>query len=115
MKILKTALAAALLMTAASQALSSGMTFKIHNQSDYIINGFYVAGDDGELSPNWMDFELNGGESADMQFSYDGDCDINFVVGWVAEDGSTIMGDLTAIDICDANNIYFDGENATYD
>ncbi len=111
----KLAVAAAILMGGAQQALTAGMTFKIHNESDYIINGFYVAGDDGALSANWMDFELNGGESADMEFGYDGPCEIYFAVGWVAEDETSILGDLTSIDICDANNIYFDGDNATYD
>ena len=97
------------------QAYAAGMTFKIHNDSDYIINGFYVSDEDGNLSPNWMNFELDGGESADMQFDYDGPCDIYFVVDWLAEDGSSIQGDLTSIDICNANNIYFDGEEAYYD
>lgn len=106
---------AAAMAFGASQASAAGMTFKIHNDSDYIINGFYVGDENGNLSDNWMDFELNGGESADMQFDYDGPCDIYFVVDCLAEDGSSIEGDLTSIDICNANNIYFDGDEAYYD
>jgi hypothetical protein len=90
------------------------MKFKIHNESDYIINGFYTV-DDGRTSDNWMDFKLSRGETGNMEFEFDGSCEIEFIVGWEAEDGSTIKGDNTTIDICKANNIYFDGDNATYD
>ncbi|HWU63508.1 MAG TPA: hypothetical protein VN112_15930 [Ensifer sp.] len=116
MNILKVAAAAALTCAmSASSAFSAGMEFKIHNKSDYVINGFYVQGKDGSLSDNWMNFELNGNESANMKFDYDGDCDIVFVVAWAATDGSEIKGDPTSIDICKADNIYFDGKEATYD
>lgn len=116
MKILKVAAAAALACAmSASSAFSAGMEFKIHNKSDYVINGFYIVGSDGSLSNNWMNFELNGNESANMKFDYDGDCKIVFLVAWAATDGSEIKGDPTSIDICKADNIYFDGKNATYD
>jgi hypothetical protein len=98
----------------ASQAFPGIMKFKIHNESDYIINGFYTV-DDGRTSDNWMDFKLSRGETGNMEFEFDGSCEIEFIVGWEAEDGSTIKGDNTTIDICKANNIYFDGDNATYD
>lgn len=108
------AIAASAIVLAATPALSAGMKFKIHNQSDYIINGFYTV-ENGQTSDNWMDFKLEHGENADMKFNYDGDCEIEFIVGWEAEDGSTIKGENTTIDICKANNIYFDGKEATYD
>lgn len=116
MKLMKTiAVTGVALAVLASQGYAAGMKFKIWNKSDYIINGFYVQGSDGSLSSNWMDFELNGNENANMKFDYDGPCDITFVVAWKATDGSEIKGDPTSIDICKADNIYFDGENATYD
>jgi len=108
------AIATSVVVLAATPVLSSGMKFKIHNDSSYIINGFYTV-EGGETSANWMDFKLEHGDTANMKFNYDGPCDVEFIVGWEAEDGSTIMGDNTTIDICKANNIYFDGKDATYD
>lgn len=102
------------LLVSAPAANAAGMTFDIENSSDYIITGFYT-GENGEWSSNWMDFTLEGGESAAMAFNYDGPCDIEFFVTWKAEDGSNIDGDVTSIDICDANTIYFDGVEASYD
>lgn len=102
------------LLVSAPAANAAGMTFDIENSSDYIITGFYT-GENGEWSSNWMDFTLQGGESAAMAFNYDGPCDIEFFVTWEAEDGSNIDGDVTSIDICDANTIYFDGVEASYD
>ncbi len=113
-KSFKFAAAFAVALSVSTPAFAAGMTFTIHNQSDYIINGFFIA-DGGDVGPNWMDFELNGDESADMAFSYDGPCEIEFVLGWLGEDGSTLLGDNTSIDICEASNIYFDGSQAYYD
>jgi hypothetical protein len=62
-----------------------------------------------------MNFKLDGGETANMEFNYDGPCDIEFYVSWEAEDGSSIKGEETSINICEANTIYFDGKQATYD
>lgn len=116
MRMLRMAATAAFVCAVSlTQSYAAGMKFKIHNQSDYVINGFYVEDSNGNLSDNWMNFELNGGESANMQFDYDGPCDIVFLVAWAATDGSEIKGDRTAIDICKADNIYFDGKEATYD
>ncbi len=108
------ALAAATLLICAPAASAAGMKFDIKNDSGYIIDGFYT-GEAGEWSANWMDFKLNGGETANMAFNYDGACDIEFYVTWEAEDGSSIKGDETTINICDATTIYFDGKQATYD
>lgn len=108
------AFAAATLLISAPAAFAAGMKFDIQNSSEYIINGFYT-GEDGEWSANWMDFKLSAGETANMEFNYDGACDIEFYVTWEAEDGSSIKGDETTINICDANTIYFDGKEATYD
>jgi len=108
------ALAATLAMLSATAASAAGMNFDIKNSSDYIITGFYT-GENGEWSSNWMNFKLKGGETAAMAFNYDGPCDIEFYVTWEAEDGSNIEGDVTTIDICDANTIYFDGAEASYD
>ncbi|MEO3998858.1 hypothetical protein [Mesorhizobium sp. CAU 1732] len=93
---------------------AAGMKFDIENSSDYIITGFYT-GEEGEWSANWMNFKLDAGETAAMEFNHDGACDIEFYVTWEAEDGSSIKGDETSIDICDADTIYFDGKEATYD
>lgn len=106
--------AAFALLISAPIAGAAGMKFGIENSSDYIITGFYT-GEDGEWSANWMNFKLNGGEKANMTFNHDGACDIEFYVTWEAEDGSHIKGDETTINICDANTIYFNGKEATYD
>lgn len=108
------ALAAAAMLTSVPAAYAAGMKFDIKNDSEYIIDGFYT-GEGGEWSANWMNFKLNGGESANMEFNYDGPCDVEFYVTWEAEDGSSIKGDETTINICEANTIYFDGKQATYD
>ena len=108
------ALATAATTLAPSAGFAAGMNFKIQNDSGFIIDGFYT-GEDGEWSANWMNFKLNAGETADMAFNHDGACDISFYVSWEAEDGSSIKGDETTINICEANTIYFDGQNATYD
>lgn len=109
-----TAISAALaLLISAPAANAAGMNFDIENSSDYIITGFYT-GEDGQWSANWMNFKLDGGESAAMAFNHDGPCEIEFYVTWEAEDGSSIKGDETSIDICDANTVYFDGQEATY-
>ena len=108
------AFAATTLLVCAPFAYAGGMKFDIKNNSDYIIDGFYT-GENGEWSANWMDFKLNGNETANMEFDYDGPCDIEFYVTWEAEDGSSIKGDETTINICEANTIHFDGKEATYD
>jgi len=108
------ALAAATLLICAPAASAAGMKFDIKNDSGYIIDGFYT-GEDGEWSANWMNFKLSANETANMEFNYDGACDIEFYVTWEAEDGSSIKGDETTINICDARTIYFDGKQATYD
>ena len=108
------ALAAATLLICAPAASAAGMKFDIKNDSGYIIDGFYT-GEDGEWSANWMNFKLNANETANMEFNYDGACDIEFYVTWEAEDGSSIKGDETTINICEASTIYFDGKDATYD
>lgn len=108
------ALAATAMLTSVPAAYAAGMKFDIKNDSEYIIDGFYT-GEGGEWSTNWMNFKLNGGESANMEFNYDGPCDVEFYVTWEAEDGSSIKGDETTINICEANTIYFDGKQATYD
>ncbi len=108
------AFAAAAMLTSVPAAYAAGMKFDIKNDSEYIIDGFYT-GEGNEWSANWMNFKLNGGESANMEFNYDGPCDIEFYVTWEGEDGSSIKGDETTINICEANTIYFDGKQATYD
>lgn len=108
------ALAAAAMLISVPAAYAAGQKFDIKNDSEYIIDGFYT-GEGGEWSANWMNFKLNGGESANMEFNYDGPCDIEFYVTWEAEDGSSIKGDETTINICEASTIYFDGKQATYD
>jgi len=108
------ALAAAAMLISVPAAYAAGQKFDIKNDSEYIIDGFYT-GEGGEWSANWMNFKLNGGESANMEFNYDGPCDVEFYVTWEGEDGSSIKGDETTINICEANTIYFDGKQATYD
>ncbi|MGQ3212694.1 hypothetical protein [Shinella sp.] len=108
------AFAAATLLLSAPAVSAAGTKFDIKNDSGYIIDGFYT-GEGGEWSANWMNFKLDGGETANMEFNYQGGCDIEFYVTWEAEDGSSIKGDETTINICEANTIYFDGKQATYD
>lgn len=88
--------------------------FTIHNQSDYIITGFYTDEGDG-WSANWLKEQVSGGDSADMEFLHDGPCDINFRVGWLTTSGGETLGDPWHIDICNAKNVYFSAEKVTYD
>ncbi len=106
--------AAAALLLASTSVSAAGYTFKIVNQSGYIIDGFYTNEGDG-WSENWMDFKLDAGETGNMEFNANGPCDISFMVTWEADDGSSIDGDETTINICEAKKIYFDGKDATYD
>ena len=50
-----------------------------------------------------------------MEFTRDGPCQITFRVGWLTTDGTETLGDPWNIDICDAHNVYFDDNKATYD
>ena len=88
--------------------------FDIHNQSNYIITGFYTNEGDG-WSANWLHEQISAGESAAMAFTRDGPCEITFRVGWLTTDGQETLGDPWNIDICDAHNVYFDDDKATYD
>ena len=88
--------------------------FTIHNQSDYIITGFYTDEGDG-WSDNWLKEQVGAGESAGMEFLHDGPCDINFRVGWLTTSGGETLGDPWHIDICNAKNVYFSADKVTYD
>jgi hypothetical protein len=88
--------------------------FAIHNQSNYIITGFYTDEGDG-WSANWLREQIGAGDSAEMQFTRDGPCDINFRVGWLTTSGGEEMGEPWQIDICNAHNVYFSDSKVTYD
>jgi len=88
--------------------------FMIHNQSNYIIVGFYTNEGDG-WSSNWLEEQVSAGESAEMQFTHQGPCQVQFRVGWLTTSNDETVGEPWNIDICEAHNVYFDDNKASYD
>jgi len=88
--------------------------FMIHNQSNYIIVGFYTNEGDG-WSSNWLEEQVSAGESAEMQFTHQGPCQVQFRVGWLTTNNDETVGEPWNIDICEAHNVYFDDNKASYD
>lgn len=50
-----------------------------------------------------------------MKFFRDGPCEVQVRVGWRTTDGGQTIGKPWNIDICDANTVYFHGNEVTYD
>ncbi|HSY85147.1 MAG TPA: hypothetical protein VLA85_01150 [Verrucomicrobiae bacterium] len=88
--------------------------FTIHNQSNYIIVGFYTNEGDG-WSSNWLQEQVTAGDSALMEFTHQGPCQVTFRVGWLTTTNEEQLGEPWNIDICDAHNVYFDDDKASYD
>lgn len=57
---------------------------------------------------------MHAGDSAKLRFFYDGPCKIRIRVGWETKRGGEQLGEPWNIDICDATDVYFDGERVTY-
>ena len=115
--MLKHALRFALLaagISASFIAHAENYKFTIHNSSPYVISSFQANEGDG-WSANWLDgLQVDSGQSIPLQFLRDGPCDIQVRVGWRTTDGGQQVGEPWNIDICKAENVYFDGENVTY-
>ena len=99
---------------ACSSAFADNLKFKISNESKYIISSFQTNEGKG-WSKNWLDGDVDAGETMDMQFLKDGPCAIQVRVGWRTEDGGQEVGEPWNIDICKAHTVYFDGDKVTYD
>ena len=90
------------------------VSFKIHNESDYIISAFQTNDGDG-WSSNWLNGSTVGaGAAEDLEFTQDGPCEIKLRVSWRTTDGGQEVGDPWDIDICKAKDVYFDGKKVTY-
>lgn len=90
------------------------LTFNIMNDSNYIISSFQVNEGDG-WSKNWLRGEVRAGQKVGMKFFRDGPCEVQVRVGWRTTDGGQTIGKPWNIDICDANTVYFHGNEVTYD
>ena len=90
------------------------LKFNIMNDSDYIISSFQVNEGNG-WSNNWLRGEVRAGQKIGMRFFRDGPCEVQVRVGWRTTDGGQTIGKPWNIDICDANTVYFHGNEVTYD
>jgi hypothetical protein len=117
--ILAAALAAAQFCAGAALAQGTGSEgyFTIYNNTtDNVVVGFYT-NDGSGWSENWLDTDtLMPGDSALAEFHDDtGLCEQVFAVGWLGTNGSEVVDDPIAIDICDASNVYLGDNEITYD
>ena len=103
--------------TALAQGTGSEGYFTIYNDTtDNIVVGFYT-NDGSGWSDNWLATDaLMPGDSALAEFQDEsGPCEQVFAVGWLGANGSEIVDDPIAIDICDASNVYLGDNEITYD
>lgn len=98
-----------------AQGTGSQGYFQLYNDtSNNILIGFYT-NDGSGWSSNWIEgYEFMPGENGTAEFfANEGACDQVFAAGWLAEDGSEIIDEPIAIDICEASNVYL-GDNEIY-
>lgn len=118
MRYIKLSLAALgtslLLATAAIAQSGSGGVFTMHNQSgNNVVVGFYTNDGDG-WSDNWLSEQLDPGTNASAEFTAEtGSCDQTLQVGWLGADGSEVMDEPIAINICEATHVYL-ADNEIY-
>lgn len=113
------AAAAALFMITgplAAQGTGSEGYFQIYNNTENnVVVGFYT-NDGSGWSDNWLGGELHPGDNAQATFTADtGNCAQTFQVGWLGENGSEVMDEPIAIDICEASNVYLDDNEIYFD
>lgn len=113
--ILGLAVAGMSLVGANAYAAGKEFSFTIVNKSKYIISSFQVNEGDGWSNNALGGDQIDAGESSGIQFNHDGPCKIQVRVSWRTTDGGQEVGDPWNIDICDAKNVYFDGNKVTYD
>jgi hypothetical protein len=120
MNMLRTVLSAALLAATAFAAQAQGTGsegfFEIHNDTDgNVVIGFYT-NDGGGWSDNWLTEDIDPGESAVARFTADsGPCEEIFRAGWLGDDSTEVLDDPVSIDICEANNIYLEDNDISFD
>ncbi|MCE0507382.1 MULTISPECIES: hypothetical protein [unclassified Roseivivax] len=91
--------------------------FTIYNNTDgNVVVSFYTNEGDG-WSENWLSADaIMPGDWAEAEFYADeGPCDQLITVGWLGENGSEVLDDPIAIDICDASNLYLEDNDIYYD
>lgn len=89
--------------------------FQIYNDTaSNILIGFYT-NDGSGWSTNWIDgYAVEPGASMQAEFfAPEGLCDQVFAAGWLGDDGSEVIDDPIAINICDASNVYL-GDNEIF-
>jgi hypothetical protein len=102
-------------LSAPAMVRAGNLTFTIHNNSSYVISSFQ-ANEGSGWSNNWLDgLQVESGQAVPLEFLRDGPCDIQVRVGWRTTDGGQQIGEAWNIDICKAQNVYFDGDNVTFD
>ncbi|MCF4097067.1 hypothetical protein [Maritalea mediterranea] len=98
---------------AMAQSGASGL-FTLHNVTEgNVVVGFYT-NDGSGWSTNWLSEAMAPGEMAQAEFFAEtGACEQAFQVGWLGADGSEVMDDPIAIDICEASEVYL-ADNEIY-
>ena len=113
--LLGLAVAGLSLIGANAQAGGKNYSFTIVNKSNYIISAFQVNEGDGWSNNALGGDQIGAGQSGGIEFLHDGPCQIEVRVSWRTTDGGQEVGEPWNIDICDAKNVYFDGNKVTYD
>jgi hypothetical protein len=111
-------IAAASGFAAAASAEGTGKNgvFTVHNETKgNTVVGFYT-NDGGGWSKNWLDENLDPGDSTKMEFSKPGGkCKQTLRVGWLGKNKAEVKDDPINIDICDASDVYLHDNKITYD
>jgi hypothetical protein len=102
--------------TALAQGTGSEGYFQIYNDTGgNVLVGFYT-NDGSGWSDNWLPAEIMPGESGRAEFHAEtGACDQVFQAGWLGQDGSEVLDEPIAIDICAASNVYLGDNEIFYD
>ena len=95
---------------------SEGYFTLFNNTTNNIVVSFYT-NDGSGWSQNWLTTDaLVPGASATAEFYADtGACDQAFLVGWLGQDGSEVLDEPIAIDICAASHASLDDNETFYD
>lgn len=107
-----------LLTTGALAGTGADGVFTIYNDTESnVVSGFYTSEDDGDSwSANWLSIQIRPGETAEARFhANSGPCEQVVQVGWVGQDGGEVLDEPVGIDICEANNVYLEDNDISFD